>query len=117
MESMKTKANAQLGLLDSFMAQSPANDFLDRLTQLVDWTPIENVLQAMYPATTGRPPHAPLVLFRMSLLQHCFGLSDPQCEALSPTDSPGGASRASLHEAVPDESVVVAIRASCAPGR
>ncbi len=36
----------------------------------------------MYPAKTGRPPCAPLVLFKMSLLQHCYGLSDPQCEEL-----------------------------------
>ena len=36
----------------------------------------------MYPATTGRPPCAPLALFKMSLLQHCYGLSDPQCEEL-----------------------------------
>lgn len=28
------------------------------------------------------PPHPPLALFKMSLLQHCYGLSDPQCEEL-----------------------------------
>jgi IS5 family transposase len=108
---MKTKTNAQMGLLDSFMAQSPANDFLDRLTQLVDWTPIENALQAMYPATTGRPPHAPLVLFKMSLLQHCYGLSDPQCEALV-TDRLSWRRFVglSLHEAVPDETTLVRFR-------
>ncbi|MFN0067459.1 MAG: transposase [Limisphaerales bacterium] len=36
----------------------------------------------MYPATTGRPPCAPRALFKMSLLQHGYGLSDPQCEEL-----------------------------------
>ena len=108
---MKNKANAQMGLLDSFMAQAPANDFLDRLEKLVDWTPIQSALEAMYPATTGRPPHAPLVLFKMSLLQHCYGLSDPQCEALV-TDRLSWRRFVglSLHEAVPDETTLVRFR-------
>ena len=56
--------------------------FLVRLDQTLDWRPVEKALQAMYPATTGRPPCPPLALFKMSLLQHCYGLSDPQCEEL-----------------------------------
>jgi len=64
------------------MPSAPANDFLEKLDGALDWDPLETVLQAMYPATTGRPPCAPLVLFKMSLLQHCYGLSDPQCEEL-----------------------------------
>ena len=108
---MKTHASAQMGLLDGFMAQTPANEFLDRLQTLVDWTPIEAALQAMYPATTGRPPHAPLVLFKMSLLQHCYGLSDPQCEALV-TDRLSWRRFVglSLHQSVPDETTLVRFR-------
>src|ERR1051326_5618441 len=79
---MHTKANAQFGLLDSLMPSTPTNDFLQRLDGTVDWKPIEAALHAMYPATTGRPPCPPLSLFKMSLLQHCYGLSDPQCEEL-----------------------------------
>ena len=79
---MQTTTNPQLGLLDSFMPSAPANDFLETLDAALDWKPIERALQTMYPATTGRPPCAPLVLFKMSLLQHCYGLSDPQCEEL-----------------------------------
>jgi transposase, IS5 family len=79
---MHTTANPQLGLLDSLMPSAPANDFLEKLDGALDWRPLEATLQAMYPATTGRPPCAPLVLFKMSLLQHCYGLSDPQCEEL-----------------------------------
>jgi transposase, IS5 family len=79
---MQTTTNPQYGLLDSLMPSTPANDFLERLDRALDWKPIEKALQAMYPATTGRPPCAPLTLFRMSLLQHCYGLSDPQCEEL-----------------------------------
>jgi hypothetical protein len=73
LKNMQTKTNAQLGLLDSLMTP-PTNDFLERLDRTVDWKPIETALHAMYPATTGRPPCAPLVLFKMSLLQHCYGL-------------------------------------------
>ena len=79
---MHTTTNPQLGLLDSMMPSAPANDFLEKLDGALDWRPLEATLQAMYPATTGRPPCAPLVLFKMSLLQHCYGLSDPQCEEL-----------------------------------
>ncbi len=81
---MHATPNPQLGLLDGLMPSAPANDFLQRLDAALDWKPMEKALQAMYPATTGRPPCPPLVLFKMSLLQHCYGLSDPQCEELVP---------------------------------
>lgn len=107
---MHTKPTAQLGLMDGLVT-IPANDFLDRLSQLVDWQPLERALHALYPATTGRPPHPPLVLFKMSLLQHCYDLSDPQCEEqvrdrLSWRRFVG----LSLQDAVPDETVLVRFR-------
>jgi len=79
---MQTTTNPQLGLLDALMASAPSNQFLERLNNLLDWEPIEVALWSMYPAKTGRPPHPPLVLFKMCLLQHCYNLSDPQCEEL-----------------------------------
>ena len=100
-----------MGLLDSLMITTPGNDFLERLDRTLDWQPIEKALQAMYPATTGRPPCPPLALFKMSLLQHCYGLSDPQCEELV-------ADRLSwrrfvglgLQDKVPDETTLVRFR-------
>ena len=108
---MQTTTNAQMGLLDSLMTTAPANDFLERLDAALDWQPLEKALQAMYPATTGRPPCPPLALFKMSLLQHCYGLSDPQCEELV-------RDRLSwrrfvglgLHDPVPDETTLVRFR-------
>lgn len=108
---MQTTPNAQYGLLDSLMPSAPANDFLERLDGALDWKPMEKALQGMYPATTGRPPCAPLTLFKMSLLQHCYGLSDPQCEELV-------ADRMSwrrfvgmgLQDKVPDETTLVRFR-------
>ena len=107
---MHTQPNAQLGLMDSLVT-IPTNDFLDGLDQLVHWQPIERALHAMYPATTGRPPHPPLVLFKMSLLQHCYDLSDPQCEEqvrdrLSWRRFTG----LGLQEAVPDQTALVRFR-------
>jgi transposase, IS5 family len=102
---MQTTTNPQLGLLDSLMIATPANDFLERLDRTMDWKPLEKALQAMYPATTGRPPCAALVLFKMSLLQHCYGLSDPLCEELGRRFVGLG-----LQDAVPDETTLVRFR-------
>lgn len=46
----------------------------------MDWRPLEAALRVMDPATTGRPPCPSLALFKRSLRQHCYGLSDPLCE-------------------------------------
>jgi IS5 family transposase len=108
---MQTTPNRQLGLLDNLMTSKVTNGFLEKLDRLLDWRAIEAVLQTMYPATTGRPPCPPLVLFKMSLLQHCYGLSDPQCEELV-------ADRISwrrfvglgLQDKVPDETTLVYFR-------
>ena len=108
---MQTTTNPQLGLLDSLMLATPTNDFLERLDRTLDWQPLEKALQAMYPATTGRPPCAPLVLFKMSLLQHCYGLSDPQCEELvSDRLSWRRFVGLGLQDAVPDETTLVRFR-------
>jgi transposase, IS5 family len=108
---MKTTTNPQLGLLDSLMTGTPANGFLEGLDQALDWKPVERALQAMYPATTGRPPCAPLVLFKMSLLQHCYGLSDPQCEELvSDRLSWRRFVGLGLQDKVPDETTLVRFR-------
>src|SRR5208337_1302089 len=109
--NMQTTTNAQYGLLDSLMPSTPANDFLERLDCALDWKPLEKALQGMYPATTGRPPCAPLVLFKMSLLQHCYGLSDPQCEELvSDRLSWRRFVGLGLQDAVPDETTLVRFR-------
>ena len=55
--------------------------FLDKLGAVVDFTPIAAALREAYTATRGREPHDPLVMFKMTLLQHFYDLSDPECEA------------------------------------
>ena len=108
---MQTTTHPQLGLLDGLMIATPTNDFLERLDRTLAWQPLEKALQAMSPATTGRPPCAPLVLFKMSLLQHCYGLSDPQCEELvSDRLSWRRFVGLGLQDAVPDETTLVRFR-------
>ncbi len=109
---MQTTTNPQLGLLDSLMIATPTNSFLERLDRTLDWKPTEKALQAMYPATTGRPPCAPLVLLKMSLLQQCYGLSDPQCarELVSDWLSWRRFVGLGLQDAVPDETTLVRFR-------
>lgn len=108
---MQTRINAQHGLLASLMMATPTNDFLERLDRTLDWQPLEKALQTMYPATTGRPPCTPLVLFKMSLLQHCYGLSNPQCEELvSDRLSWRRFVGLGLQDAVPDETTLVRFR-------
>jgi hypothetical protein len=65
--NMQTTTNAQMGLLDSLMIATPTNEFLERLEGTLEWKPIEKALQAMYPATTERPPCAPLARSGASL--------------------------------------------------
>lgn len=108
---MRSRPPAQLTLTDSFQPAAPANDFLDRLDQLVDWQPIAATLAGMFTATTGRLPPPPLAVFKMLLLQTCYGLSDPQCEEqvrdrLSWRRFTG----LSLTDAVPDETTLVRFR-------
>ena len=79
---MRQRPARQLDLTDSFLPAAPANDFLDRLDTLVDWQPIRQAVEAMFSATTGRLPQPPLSVFKMLLLEHCYGVSDPQCEEL-----------------------------------
>jgi transposase, IS5 family len=108
---MQTTLNPQLGLLDSLMASAVTNDFLKKLDSALDWKPIESTLQTMYPAQTGRPPCPPLALFKMSLLQHCYGLSDPQCEELvSDRLSWKRFVGLGLQDKVPDETTLVRFR-------
>jgi len=100
-----------MNLLDGLIQSAPTNDFLQRLNQLVDWLPIQRRLEGMFTAATGRLPKPPLCVFKMLLLQHCYNLSDPQCEEqvkdrLSWRKFVG----LGFEETVPDETTLVRFR-------
>jgi transposase len=56
------------------------NEVLEKINALVDLRPAERRLEATY-SELGRPGHRASVLLRVMLLQHLYGLSDPQAEA------------------------------------
>jgi IS5 family transposase len=53
---------------------------LEKIAALVDFSEAERRLEATY-SELGRPGHRAAVLLRVMLLQHLYGLSDPQAEA------------------------------------
>ena len=44
--------------------------------RVLEWCPLEAGLRSLYPARAGEPRSLPIGLFRMSILQHCYGLGD-----------------------------------------
>ncbi|XWN35282.1 MAG: IS5 family transposase [Roseivirga sp.] len=76
--------NHQLSFAD--LAMQPNNRThhqLQQINQIIDWKPIENLLTQYYTkgqAQEGRSAYPPLLLFKMSLLQTWYGLSDYQIE-------------------------------------
>jgi transposase, IS5 family len=49
---------------------------LDEVSEIIDFRKIEDLLLGMYNGKTGRPPIAPLILFKALLLESWYGLSD-----------------------------------------
>jgi IS5 family transposase len=58
------------------------NAQLERIEQLMDWKPIETALSKVYAAPTGRPSFRPLSMFKILLLQHWYGIGDPEAEEI-----------------------------------
>ena len=89
-------------------------DFFNQVNLIVDWRPISNIINKYYSkgiSTTGRPSYDGLILFKMSLLQTWYGLSDYEVEdrvndSISFTRFVG----ISLDDSVPDHSVISRFR-------
>lgn len=56
------------------------NERLERITALIDWEPIRQLVSEVRPGETGRPPYDPLAMFKALLLAQWHGLSDPALE-------------------------------------
>ena len=57
--------------------------FFTQINTLLDWNPIVSVLKLHYTkgkSATGKPSYSGLLLFKMSLLQTWYGLSDYEVE-------------------------------------
>ena len=78
---MQTPQDNQVSFGDWALAQrTRPNEVLEKIDALVDLAEAERRLEATY-SEVGRPGHRASVLLRVMLLQHLYGLSDPQAEA------------------------------------
>ena len=74
-------ARDQLGLAEAFASTKLGrNERLERVAAEVKWYRFEKLLQKLEPEAAGRPPFAPLLMFKALLLQQWYALSDAQAE-------------------------------------
>lgn len=99
----------QLSLADGLV--KGAKNFLSEVDELVDWTKLEEKLEGIYSAKSGRPSYPLLTLFKALLLQQWYGLSDPRTEeAMGDSISFRRFVGLSLSDTVPDHSTLSRFR-------
>jgi IS5 family transposase len=87
------------------------NARLERISGLLDWSRIEQVVGKVRSGETGRPPYGALTMVRALLLQQWYGLSDPGLEeALSDRVSFRRFCGLGLDQATPDETTLCRFR-------
>ena len=59
----------------------PANHLLRKIDAAVDFGKIYDMVEPLYCADNGRPSVDPVVLFKMVLIQHLYGLTSLRCTA------------------------------------
>jgi len=108
---MQPKPSNQPSFFDLAIAQRRAsNPILETITRIVDFTEAEQRVAATY-AKSGRPACRVGVLLRVMILQHLFGLSDPQAEEqLNDRLSFQKFVQLGAHEAVPDGTTICRFR-------
>ena len=109
---MLGRRSNQLSFLDMEReSRVPANHFLRRLDEYIDWALIERELEKLYGSRLGRPSHPPLLMFKSLLLQQWYGLSDAGLEeSLRDRLSFQGFVGLGLDKPVPDETTFVVFR-------
>src|SRR5678815_5854973 len=108
---MQLKRTNQPSFFDLAIEQRGAvNRVLETISKVVDLTEAEERLAATY-APRGRPACRVGVLLRVMILQHLYGLSDPQAEEqLKDRLSFQKFVQLGAHEAVPDETTICRFR-------
>src|SRR5277367_6722448 len=77
---MQPQEEKQVSFMDWAVAQrAVSNRVLEKINALVDLSEAERCLEATY-SQLGRPAHRASLMLRIMLLQHLYGLSDPQAE-------------------------------------
>jgi len=109
------KNNSTLSFSDLAISRRKIkSEFFNQINNLLDWTKIEKIITKHYvrgESVVGRPSYSGLLLFKMSLLQTWYGLSDYEVEdrvndCLSFMKFVG----LSLEDDVPDHSVLSRFR-------
>jgi transposase, IS5 family len=78
---MRRRRIGQLGFAEAGVRAVRGRDTLGEIGRLVDWAPIEQLLDGIHASRRGEPAYPPLMMFKVLLLQRWHGLSDPQMEA------------------------------------
>lgn len=108
---MQTKRDNQPTFFDLAVQQrGTANKVLDTINQEVDFSAAEQRVTETY-RSGGRPACRVSVLLRIMILQHLYGLSDPQAEAqINDRLSFQKFLQLDANEAVPDETTICRFR-------
>lgn len=109
------KTTPKLGFADYMVERRKIKQvFFDQMNLLIDWRPISNIINKHYQkgeSAVGRPSYDGLILFKMSLLQTWYGLSDYEVEdRVNDSISFSRFVGISLDDPVPDHSVLSRFR-------
>lgn len=104
------RERSQAGFAEAFVVGG-GNRRLERVDEIVDWRPVDRLLEPIYAALTGRPAYQPLSMVKVVLLQSWYGLGDPAMEeALGDRLSFRRFVGLGLGEPVPDHSTICRFR-------
>ena len=109
------KATNQLSFSDlSISGRKIKKQFFNQIDTLIDWGKIETEIKKYYSkglSADGRPSYSGLLLFKMSLLQVWYNLSDYELEAqVNDSLSFMQFTGLGLEDSVPDHSIVSRFR-------
>jgi IS5 family transposase len=111
------KMEEKLGFADYMVQRRKIKqEFFNQINILIDWRPISNIINKHYQkgdSAVGRPSYEGIVLFKMTLLQTWYGLSDYELEdRVNDSISFSRFAGISLDNTVPDHSVISRFRTS-----
>lgn len=78
---MSRRCLSQPSLADALVHQhSRGNQFLEEVSNLIDWSAFAVLFRDIHGSALGAPGYPPIAMFKISLLQQWYGLSDPAAE-------------------------------------
>ena len=109
------KNEQKLGFSDYLVQKRKIKqEFFNQINQLIDWRPVSNIINTQYQkgeSAIGHPSYEGIVLFKMTLLQTWYGLSDYEVEdRVNDSISFSRFVGISLDNSVPDHSVISRFR-------